>query len=299
MCRDSSAVFPREQGVVLVAKLNDESLLMESLNSVDRMKSVMLGGMEGRSSSIGPSVSFFSGEDKSLLITVLTLARPYAEEIGTLTRLLKEFTEQMFEQFGMTLTIGIGEERSNLFQEARLSCKEALTAASFRYFLHTQDVIWYSDISGLIRTMHYDYLKEEEIFKESIRKIKSEQIVKDVDEWFKRIIENGLPYPDQWNKVVIRMISGVASAIKDFVTDQDYKDILLEAETRLSASSDYAVCKSRFLDTLLQFMDIIQKSRSKSTNPLLKILSIIWRITTWRTCRSIGFLTICFLVPII
>ncbi|MBP1967258.1 response regulator [Paenibacillus aceris] len=260
----------QSRGIVIVAKLNDESLLMDPLYSVERMKSDMLSGIEGRSSRIGPSVSFYSGEDKSVLITVLTMVQPFAEEMGTLTKLLKEFTAQTFEQFGMSLTIGIGEERSNLFQEARHSCKEALTAASFRYFLHTQDVIRYSEISGRIRTMHYDYLKEEELFKEFIRKTKSEQIVKHVDDWFERILENGMPYPDQWNKAVIRMVSGVASVIKDFVTDQDYKDILLEAETLLSASSDYAICKKRFLDTLLQFLDIILKSRSKKHESVIE-----------------------------
>ncbi|KRF06799.1 hypothetical protein ASG89_18270 [Paenibacillus sp. Soil766] len=263
--------FLESRGVVLVAKLNDESLLTESLNSLDRMKIDLLSGIEGRCSSIGPSVSFFSGEDKSLLITVLTMVRPYALEIDTLTRLLKEFTEQVSKQYGMTLTIGIGEERNNLFQEARYSCKEAMTAASFCYFLHTQNVIWFSDISGLIRTMHYDYLKEEELFKESIRKIKSEQIVKLIDEWFERIIENGLPYPDQWNKAVIRMMSSVATAIQDFVTDQEYKDIQFEAEIMLTSSSDFAVCKRRFLDMLLQFMDIIQKSRSNKHESVIEM----------------------------
>lgn len=258
------------RGIVIVAKLNDESLLMDPPYSVERMKSDMLRGIEGRSTRIGPSVSFYSAEDKSLLITVLTMVRPYVEEIGTLTKLLKEFTAQTFEQFGMRLTIGIGEERSNLFQEARHSCKEALTAASFRYFLHTQDVIRYSEISDRIRTMHYDYLKEEELFKESIRKTKSEQVVKHADDWFERILESGMPYPDQWNKAVIRMVSGVASVIRDFVTDQDYKDILLEAETLLSASSDYAVCKRRFLDMLLQFLDIILKSRSKKHESVIE-----------------------------
>ncbi|MNH78922.1 HTH-type transcriptional regulator YesS [compost metagenome] len=258
------------RGLVITAKLRDETLLMESLNNVDRMKGVMLSGMQKLSSSIGPSVSFFSGEDKSLLITVLTMVRPYAEESEKLTRLLKEFSEQIFEKFAVPLTIGIGEERGNLVHEARYSCKEALTAASFRYFLHTQDVIRYSDISVLIRSLHYDYWKEEELFKESIRKIKSEQIVKLADEWFVRIVENGLPYPDQWKKAVVRMISGVATVIKDFVTDQDYKDILHEAEVWLSASSDYAECKSRFLEMLLQFMDIIQKSRSRKHESVIE-----------------------------
>ncbi|NOV04022.1 response regulator transcription factor [Paenibacillus planticolens] len=270
-CTEIRQQFSLEnRGIVIAAKLNDESLLMEPLYSVDRMKSVMLSGMEDRSSSIGPSVSFFSGEDKGLLITVLTMDRPYAEESETLTKLLKEFAAQTFEQFGITLTIGIGEERSHLFQEARHSCKEALTAASFRYFLPAQDVIRFSDISGLIRPMHYDYLKEEELFKESIRKTKSEQIVKHVDEWFERILKNGFPYPDQWNKAVIRMVSSTASVIKDFVTDQDYTDILVKAETQLSASSDYVSCKSRFQETLMLFMDILLKSRSKKHESVIE-----------------------------
>ncbi|UJF33906.1 helix-turn-helix transcriptional regulator [Paenibacillus hexagrammi] len=193
----------------------------------------------------------------------MTVSSSSAFRMAELESVLAQFASQCSQQFGISITIGIGRMCSYVFEEAKQSCAEALTAASFRYFLHDRAVFPYTEISRLTRSIHYDYGKEEELFKESIRKGKIEQLMNQVDEWFAGMLKGGLPQPEQWIKIAQRMITGVAVVIRDFVSEQDYKDIVMGAERQLSVSGNYELCKNSFQSLLLEWMDLIQKSRSR------------------------------------
>ncbi|WP_159882326.1 response regulator [Paenibacillus puerhi] len=251
------------QGIVVAVKIEGDGIPAASWESGSYMKSALLEQMESAVARRGSSVSFYSREDKRLLLTVLTFPSLSACSMAELESVLQEFAFQGSKQFGISITIGIGRMCSYVIEEAKQSCEEALMAASFRYFLHDRTVIPYSEISRLIRSVLYNYGKEEELFKESIRKGKSGQLMNQVDEWFAGILQGGLPEPGQWIKIVQRMIAGVAVVIRDFVSEQDYKDIVMGAESQLSVIDNYEMCKKCFMNLLLHWMDMIQKSRSR------------------------------------
>ncbi|MDD9269502.1 response regulator [Paenibacillus sp. GCM10023248] len=251
------------QGIVVTAKIEGDGIPATSWDSGSCMKSALLEQMESAVVNSGASVSFYSREDKRLLLTVLTFPNLSACNMAELESVLKEFAFQGSQQFGISLTIGVGQMCSHVFEEAKQSCEEALTAASFRYFLHDRTVFPYSEISRLIRSVHYNFGKEEELFKESIRKGLIGQLMNQVDEWFTGILQGGLPQPEQWIRIVQRMISSVAVVMRDFVSEQDYKDIVMGAESQLFVSGNYEICKEGFMNLLLNWMDMIQKSRSR------------------------------------
>ncbi|MFC5449304.1 response regulator [Paenibacillus aestuarii] len=251
------------RGIVVTAKLQDAGQLIDALESENRVKSALLRSMEAQAAHFGPSVSFYSREDKQLLISVISLSDNQAGELAKFTQLLEQFAEQAGRQFGWRLTIGVGAGCDNIAYEVSRSFDEALTAISFRYFLPDHRVIQFTEISTFNRTIPYVYWREEEQFREIIRKNKSEYLGGQAEEFFAKLVAEGLPHPDSCSKTVLRMISAIATVMKDFVTEQQHLDLLIETEAKLSASVDYFDCKKKFLDTLYCWIGMIQKSRSR------------------------------------
>ncbi|XOK64378.1 response regulator [Paenibacillus elgii] len=250
----------RARGTVLVSRLIGEELLIGQEDSASRVSSMMISRMESCLQQVGLSVSFFK-KDKSHMITVLTYDGP-GPALESLTELAHRFREQMLAQQGIVLTIGIGGPCGELSGRGRDSYREAVEAASFRYFLTADSVIPYSAVAGRIRSMHYDLLKEEEALKEAIRMMKSDLITATLDKLFSRLLEGGFPYPDQWLKSFLRMVYGIATVIKDLMEERKYKQLLSETESSLSRCADVLEFKDRLTAILLEFMNILRSNRS-------------------------------------
>ncbi|RTE11709.1 response regulator [Paenibacillus whitsoniae] len=266
--RDQFAL--EETGIVVIARIGSNRFHMKPMEKESRVKNALLSSLEMKAGLIGPSVSFFSREDKRLLIAVATSPRSYEVDHQTLAREMEACVLTASEQFGIELTIGIGEWREDIGHEARYSFKEALTAAPFRYFLPDCAVIPYSEVRARIQPLHYDYAREEAQFKEAIRQNRNELILRQTDEWLDRIVADGFPYPEQWQQAVLRMISAVAGVVKDFVTDEVYKQMLSDTETHLAESPSFPVCRGRFQEVLLQWSELLIMSRSKKRESVVE-----------------------------
>ncbi|MEC0266818.1 response regulator [Paenibacillus anseongense] len=263
-CKELREQFDLEDnGIIAVAKIRQNSVLLDSLDVENHVKCALLSSLEEKAALFGSSISFFSRKDKELLITVMT--SPYLRDIDyqRIAQEMEELALNMSGQFDIELTIGVGECREDMMHEARQSFKEAVTAVPFRYFLPDRHVIQYSEVRTLIRPMHYDYAREEEQFKEAIRKNRNEDILRLADDWFDLVVTGGFPHPDQWQQTVLRMVSAVAVVIKDFVTDQAYKQVLSDTAEDLSTSPSFHICRSRFGKVLLQWSELLKMSRSK------------------------------------
>lgn len=233
-----------------------EGRLEEIRNAMPDMLEKFIG-LDGR------VISFFPPEDKRNMITVMTAEYDTDAEVEKMLVSLKEFSRQLTEQYNCLFVIGVGGVRSHFLQGALESYKEAQAAACFRYFLSTERIIHYKDISGKIKPMLYDFMKDEELLKEYIRTMKSESMINHAEGLFNRVIDNGFPYPDQWIKSVVHMVYHIAPVISDFVSADEYQKTLAEIERLLTTAADYCDCQKKFLEILLHFMSIIKSNRTK------------------------------------
>jgi two-component system response regulator YesN len=219
-----------QDGFTIVTRVYDHDPEFLSESRLEEIKYAMPRLLDELIGPVTRAVSFFLTEDKRSMITVLTAERCTNDMVEQEVALLREFGRRVSAQYECMVAIGVGGVRSPLLQSAQESYQEARTAADFHYFLHTEQVIRYEDISGLIKPKHYDFLKDENQFKEYIRTMKSESLINHAEEVFSRVADNGFPHPDQWIKSVVHMIYHIAPVISDFVSDDYYQQTLTESE---------------------------------------------------------------------
>ncbi|CAM4091914.1 response regulator [Paenibacillus alkaliterrae] len=252
-----------KNGFSIVTRIFDTDPENSSESRLEEIRIAMPGMLENHIGLDGRAISFYSTEDKRSMITVLTAERYTDSEVDKKLATLKDFSRQLSEQYKCLFTIGVGGVRSNFLQSAQESYKEAQAAVDFRYFLSTERVIHYKDISNTIKPILYDFMKDEELLKEYIRTMKSELLINHADALFNRVIDNGFPHPDQWIKAVVHMVYHIAPVISDFVSDDVYQQTLAEIERMLTTARDYFDCKTKFVEILLHLMTIIKSNRTK------------------------------------
>jgi len=247
-------------GLVMLIKID----AMDSESSAaDRIRTDMPGMLESSIIAGGRVFSFFSPQDRRIMITIMSGEDSHGlVDAGTIVS-LQTYSRRIIDTCGMHPIVAVGGIHADLLANVGQSFKEALEAIQFRYFLDAKDVLWFNRIADRIVPLQYDFIEEEESFRENIRLAKYDAIVRLADELFSRVLENGLPYPEQWRKSIVHFMVHIAAVIKDFTNQEDYRRILAEAEARLSACEDFQACREEFLQTLGGFMAVIAGSRSK------------------------------------
>ncbi len=128
----------------------------------------------------------------------------------------------------------------------------------------------YQELAVRIKPMHYEFLKEEEVFKDYIRTMKMEPIIQHTDELFHRTLENGLPFPEEWQKSIGHLTNNIATVVKDFINEEEYRSTLSEIEKRISACATFRDCKKEFLDIVQLFITVLQSQRTKKHETIIE-----------------------------
>ncbi|MNO25465.1 Transcriptional regulatory protein ZraR [compost metagenome] len=257
-------------GAVIVTRMEDgdpADLPAARLEGMRKALPVMLASLLDPAY---PAVSFFSPKHRMTMISIVTAKHPSEVMPTDAVRALEEYSQRLSAQYPMSFTVGVGNVRTDFGHEAGHSYKEALEAADFRYFLSGERVIQYSGLSGLIAPMHYDFHKDEELFKEAIRAMKSEMILRLTDDLFSRVLENGLPYREQWLQSIVHLVFHIAPAVKGFLSEEDYRSMLSEAESGLTSCANYGDCKKQFSEIMKRFMTILQSNRAKKHETIIE-----------------------------
>ncbi|CAM4504705.1 two-component system response regulator YesN [Paenibacillus endophyticus] len=249
-------------GAVFVTRLVELHAEPLSLERMGEIRDLMPDQYSTHTGFNGRVLSFFPPEDKRIIITIMTDDSP-AILLNSLNEYIQNYCRQLSERYNLNVTVGVGEVGSDFYLSAAKSYREALEAAEFRYFLTDDQVFYYRELAGRMKPMHYDFLEAAAVFKDCIRASKTELIIQHTDEVFHRTLEEGLPYPKQWQKSIVYLIYNIATVIKDFLSEEDYRSTLAEIEKRITACATFLDCKKEFLDILQQIMTILQSCRTR------------------------------------
>ncbi|QWU14134.1 two-component system, response regulator YesN [Paenibacillus sophorae] len=250
-------------GAVIVTRIEDNTPGELYPEGLDDIRGAMPGMLASLLRSSDRVVSFFSSYHKLAMISVITAKHPAEVITPSVLTALEEYGQRLSAIYQLSFAIGVGNVRTDLFREAVDSYKEAVEAADFRYFLGGDRVVMYTDISGRIAPLHYDFHKDEELFKEYIRTDKADLLLKHTDDLFHQFLENGLPHREQWLKSIVQLVLHIAPAVKGFFSEEAYRCALQKAESSLTACMSFKDCQEQFLEILREFMMIMQTNRGK------------------------------------
>ncbi|AIQ13306.1 response regulator transcription factor [Paenibacillus durus] len=250
-------------GAVIVTRIEDNTPGELYPEGLDDIRGGMPGMLANLLSSSDRVVSFFASNRNLTMISVITAKHPDEVITPILLSDLEEYGHRLSARYQLSFAVGVGNVRADFFREAAGSYKEAVDAADFRYFLGGDRVVSYAAISGRIAPLHYDFHKDEELFKEYIRTDKADLLLKHTDDLFRQFLENGLPYREQWLKSIVQLVLHIAPAVKGFFSEEAYQCALQKAESSLTACISFKDCREQFVEILKGFMMIMQTSRRK------------------------------------
>ncbi|WP_410510864.1 response regulator [Paenibacillus sp. BR2-3] len=257
-------------GAVIVTRIEDSAsgdMSAASLEDIRRTMPVMLTSLLH---SAGRAVSFFSSKHKMTMISIITAKIPSEVIPSPTIGVLEEYSQRLSAKYQMSFAIGVGNVQTDLYREAGDSYIEALEAVDFRYFLDSERVITYCGLSGRIAPMLYDFHKDEDMFKEYIRTVKTDAVLRYTDDLFCRVLEKGLPYREQWLKSIVHLVVHIAPVVKGYLSDEAYRRTMYDAESSLTACVNYRDCKEQFLGILRGFMSILQTNRAKKHDTVIE-----------------------------
>ncbi|AHV97824.1 response regulator transcription factor [Paenibacillus sabinae] len=250
-------------GAVIITRIEDNTPGELYPEGLDDIRGAMPGMLASMLSSANRVVSFFASNLKLTMISVMTAKRPDEVITGAVLAALEEYGQRLSGKYQLSFAIGVSNVSADLFREASVCYKEALDAADSRYFLGGDRVVTHGAVSGRIAPLHYDFHKDEDLFKEYIRTDKADLLLKQTDDLFRRFLENGLPYREQWLKSIIQLVLHIAPVIKGFVSDEAYTSVLRESEGSLTDCASFKECQEQFLEILRGFMKMMHSSRGR------------------------------------
>ncbi|MDT3424561.1 two-component system response regulator YesN [Paenibacillus forsythiae] len=250
-------------GAVIITRVEDNAPGDLYPEGLDDIRGAMPGMLASLLSSANRVVSFFASNPKLTMISVLTAKRPEEVITDAVLTALEEYGQRLSCNYQLSFAVGVGNVRADLCREALDSYKEAEDAADFRYFLGGDRVVQYAAVSGRIAPIRYNFHKDEELFKEYIRTDKADLLLKHTEDLFRQLLENGLPYREQWLEAVVQLVLRIAPAVKGFFSEEAYQLALQKTESSLTACISYEDCRERFLEILRGFMMTMHTGRGK------------------------------------
>ncbi|GJM78851.1 hypothetical protein HMSSN139_13470 [Paenibacillus sp. HMSSN-139] len=96
---------------------------------------------------IGPALSFYLDGDEPMLVSVIAPSHSLEWLMRSEAERLTEFIEQVRLEFGLTLSIGVGDGVVDLYREAPRSFKQALHALDYTFYCGSGKLIVSNEIA--------------------------------------------------------------------------------------------------------------------------------------------------------
>ncbi|RCX23656.1 AraC family two component transcriptional regulator [Fontibacillus phaseoli] len=141
--REIEGLVPKKQaGFVWISKFSksevDKAYLAEEFAEViTSIKSWMLQVTE----PVGPAITFYLEGDESMLVSVIAPSHSLEWLMKKDVERLSQFIEQVRLEFGLTLSIGVGDGVVDLYRQAPRSFKQALHALDYTFYCGSGKVV--------------------------------------------------------------------------------------------------------------------------------------------------------------
>lgn len=202
---------------------------------------------------IGESISFFSEKSQNIMITIVNSNDNYNLASNRNGMIIKGYLERAKDEYGLTLTVGIGEKMSDVTKDLSKCYEQAMDALDYSFILDNGDIIYFSDVAKEKSKTKLDiYSFGEELCKIALNS-RDGMTAKIVNDTFEKYIGRVGYIKNQRLKENLYYIAmNVLKVVKNVIVDEHYEVLVETIRDDLFESDNYKELKYIFIDTIVK-----------------------------------------------
>jgi len=185
--REIEAVFPfKGKGTVIATGLAGYKSIVENLSSeeADRLSWSIKFAMKSTLNPIGHSISFFMEGNNGVMVTVLNSLEEFELLSYGNMKMLGEFISTIKAEYGVKVSIGLGDKSENVFEEAAKCFEQAYKALKYSYFAGMGSITAYSEMRKKQSLKSFNIYEREQELKDAFMRLNREKVLKIINEIF-------------------------------------------------------------------------------------------------------------------
>ncbi|WP_456290428.1 response regulator [Paenibacillus sp. AK002] len=259
-------------GYVIVAKLSkseiDEKYHGEEFEEV---KASLKGWMGQVAEPIGPTLSFYLDGDEPMLVSVITPAHSLEWLMKREAERLTEFIEQVRLEFGLTLSIGVGDGVVDLYREAPRSFKQALNALDFTFYCGNGKFVVRSEIAYNPLKTSLPWGPDDFGIAAAVAGGDRGKALEALELLVRRLLEGGYPSPAQFKRSMLYVLVNLVKANEASLRREEAGNIVSEMEFRIPACSTLDELQSKAAEYMGRIIDGIANRKNHKNERIIEL----------------------------
>ncbi|MFG1732975.1 response regulator [Paenibacillus sp. 843] len=220
---------------------------------------------------IGPTISFYLEGDEHMLVSVITpihsLEWLMKKEIERLT----QFIEQLRMEFGLTISIGVGEGVNDLQREAPRSFKQALNALDFTFYCGNGKLVVRSEIAYNPLKTFLPWGPDDFGIAAAVAGGDRGKALEALELLVRRLLEGGYPSPAQFKRSMLYVLVNLVKANEASLRREEAGNIVSEMEFRIPACSTLDELQSKAADYMGRIIDGIENRKNHKNERIIEL----------------------------
>lgn len=265
-------IFPyKGNGAVIVSEIyrNDSSILNYSNEEIDEIKMNIKYWMKEVIKPLGHSITFFLSEKTNNMVTIINSSKKLNLTSPENVERFKQFINNLKVEYGFYVTLGIGSESDNIFEQVSVSFAHGQTALSYKFYMGVGNVIAYHDIVLNPYKPVLSKYKEEESLADAITQMDKEKSVRIMNDIFDRILSNGHPLPEQLIDSIEHIILKQVKIVENLLQEEEYNKFLMDIRMKLNGCEEYSELRQKVNGILSDIINIQEYKRNYKNDSII------------------------------
>ncbi len=238
--------------------------------NIDKIKQDIKYYMERTLDDIGHSISFFLEDKKEVMVSILNTRDNVDMLSETNIAKFNKLISTIKTLYELDVTIAIGDQCKNIFNDVKTSFEQAALALSYKFYYGIGKVIFYSNICHNIGHQLIDISKQEKALRESIRQMKSDEALSNINGIFQKIKENRYPLPQQFIENMIHLTLNLVLMVQDLVDEENYNELVIDIQKQLNSCEEYDELRSKVTDLLLRIINMLEDTKENKHEAVMQ-----------------------------
>lgn len=269
--REIERLVPQGQvGFVIVAKLSkseiDEKYHGEEFTEV---KASLKDWMGQVAESIGPTLSFYLDGDEPMLISVITPAHSLEWLMKREAERLTEFIDRVRLEFGLTLSIGVGDGVVDLYREAPRSFKQALHALDYTFYCGSGKVVVNYGIAYNPYKPSLELVPAETGIAAAVANREREKAIESLSLLIRQLLDGDYPSPSHLKHSILYVLVNLVKASEASIRSEEANNFVSEMEFQIPACATLDEVEEKAGYYLNRIIDSIENRRNNKNERII------------------------------
>ncbi|GIO44910.1 response regulator transcription factor [Paenibacillus apis] len=259
-----------QAGFVLVAKFSrpeiDEKYRGEEFAEV---KTSLKGWMSQVTEPIGPALSFYLDGDEPMLVSVIAPAHSLEWLMKREAEQLTRFIEQIRQEFGLTLSIGVGDGVADLYREAPRSFKQALHALDYAFYCGGGKLIVNYEIAYNPSKPSLELIPADTGIAAAVANRDREMALEALNLLIRQLLDGDYPSPAHLKHSILYVLVNLVKASEASIRSEEAGNFISEMEFQIPACRALEEVKEKAGYYLHRIIDSIESRKNNKNERII------------------------------